>query len=78
MWAESAIERPIKELKGFRRVALKAGERKEVTIPIRLSDLCHWDEAAQTWMFEPGKVSVGVGGTSASLPLRGECCLFVP
>ena len=75
---ESAIERPIKELKGFRRVALKAGERKEVTIPIRLSDLCHWDEAAQTWMFEPGKVSVGVGGTSASLPLRGECCLFVP
>lgn len=75
---ESAIERPIKELKGFRRVVLKAGERKEVTIPIRLSDLCHWDEAAQTWMFEPGKVSVGVGGTSASLPLRGECCLFVP
>ena len=75
---ESAIERPIKELKGFRRVALKAGERKEVTIPIRLSDLCHWDEAAQTWMFEPGKVSVGVGGTSASLPLRGECGLFVP
>lgn len=75
---ESAIERPIKELKGFQRVALKAGERKEVTILVRMSDLCHWDEAAQTWMFEPGTVSVGVGGSSASLPLRGECRLFAP
>lgn len=37
----SRIERPVKELKGFQRVALKAGESKTVTIPVRRSDLCH-------------------------------------
>jgi hypothetical protein len=31
-----------------------------------------WDEAAQTWMLEPGKVKVCVGGSSDSLPLSSE------
>ena len=65
----SRIERPKKELKGFQRVALKAGERKTVTIPVRRADLCHWDEAAQTWMLEPGEMTVLVGGSSDCLPL---------
>ena len=68
----SHIERPIKELKGFQRVALKAGERKTVTIPVRRSDLCHWDESAQTWMLEPGKMTFLVGGSSDDLPLITE------
>jgi beta-glucosidase len=66
----SRIERPVKELKGFSRVALKRGESKTVTIPLRRSDLCHWDEAAQTWMLEPGEMAILVGGSSAELPLR--------
>ena len=66
------IERPLKELKGFQRVALKAGERKTVTIPVRRTDLCHWDEAAQTWMLEPGDMTILVGGSSDSLPLKKE------
>lgn len=66
----SHIERPEKELKGFQRVALKRGESKTVTIPIRRSDLCHWDEAAQTWMMEPGKLVISVGGSSDNLPLK--------
>ena len=66
----SRIERPIKELKGFQRIALKAGERKTITIPIRRSDLCHWDETAQTWMLEPGNINVLVGGSSDNLPLN--------
>ncbi|MBO4891009.1 MAG: glycoside hydrolase family 3 C-terminal domain-containing protein [Prevotella sp.] len=65
----SSIERPVKELKGFQRVALKRGESKSVTIPLRRSDLCHWDEAAQTWMLEPGEMTILVGGSSAQLPL---------
>lgn len=71
----SSIERPVKELKGFKRVALKAGERKSVTIPLRRNDLCHWDEAAQTWMLEPGRIEIQVGGSSAQLPLRCETVL---
>jgi beta-glucosidase len=66
---QSHIARPVKELKGFQRVSLKAGEQKSVTIPVRRCDLCHWDEAAQTWMLEPGQIDVLVGGSSATLPL---------
>lgn len=68
----SHIERPVKELKGFQRVALKAGERKQVTIPIRRADLCHWDEAAQAWMYEPGLLRFLVGGSSENLKLKTE------
>ena len=66
----SHIERPIKELKGFQRIALKAGEHKTVTIPIRRADLCHWEESAQTWMLESGSMTILVGGSSDSLPLK--------
>ena len=65
----SHIMRPVKELKGFKRVALKAGERKAVSLTVRRSDLCHWDEHAETWMLEPGKIKVLVGGSSDNLPL---------
>ncbi len=68
----SRLERAVKELKGFQRVALKAGESRTVTIPVRRADLCHWDEAAQTWMLEPGSMTVMVGGSSDSLPLEQE------
>ena len=71
----SHIERPIKELKGFQRVALKAGERKTVTVHVRRADLCHWDESAQTWMLEPGTIAFLVGGSSDSLPLKTETML---
>ncbi|MBR2103215.1 MAG: glycoside hydrolase family 3 C-terminal domain-containing protein [Prevotella sp.] len=66
---QSAIERPVKELKAFRRVALKAGEQQRVTVTIRRADLCHWDEQAQTWMLEPGSLNILIGGSSADLPL---------
>ena len=67
---ESHIERPVKELKGFKRITLKVGESKTVNIPVRRSDLCHWDEAAQTWMLEPGSLNILVGGSSGNLPLK--------
>ena len=71
----SRIERPIKELKGFQRVALKAGEHKTITIPVRRTDLCHWDASAQTWMLEPGNITILVGGSSDHLPLITETTL---
>ena len=69
---KSAISRPVKELKGFHRVALKGGERQHVTITLRHADLCHWDEAAQDWKLEPGKIKIQVGGSSTNLPLKAE------
>ncbi len=65
----SHLDRPLKELKGFQRVSLKAGESKTVTMAVRRDDLCHWDETAQTWMLEPGPIRFLVGGSSDVLPL---------
>ncbi len=65
----STVERPVKELKAFRRVALKARKRQNVTIPLRYADLGHWDETRQTWMLEPGEITILVGGSSVELPL---------
>jgi beta-glucosidase len=74
--AQVYISRSIKELKGFRRVALKAGERKVITIPIRRSDLCHWGEATQTWTLELGTITVLVGGSSDNLPLTSKAIIY--
>jgi beta-glucosidase len=71
----SPIARPAKELKAFRRVSLKAGERQTLTLPIRRSDLCHWDESFQTWRLEPGALTIFVGGSSDNLPLKQETIL---
>ena len=70
--AQVYVAGKIKELKGFQRVALKAGERKAVTIPIRRSDLCHWDETTQTWRLEPDDVTILVGGSSDHLLLTSK------
>ena len=69
---KSTISRPVKELKGFHRVALKGGERQHIIIPLRRADLCHWDEAAQDWKLETGKMMVLVGGSSDKLVLKKE------
>lgn len=68
--AQVYVLRTIKELKGFSRVALKAGESKVVTIPIRRSDLCQWDETTQTWSLQPGNITFLVGGSSDKLTLE--------
>ena len=72
---KSAISRPVKELKGFHRVALKGGERQRIIIPLHRADLCHWDEATQSWKLEPGKIKIQVGSSSANLPLHREAKL---
>ncbi len=72
----SHISRPVKELKGFKRIALKGGDRRLVTIPMRRADLCHWDEAAQAWMLEPGELTFLVGGSSQQLPLTTRVMMY--
>ena len=66
--------RSVKELKGFQRVSLAAGEEKQVTIPIRLSDLDYFqaDSANPTggkWVVESGNIKLMVGGSATNLPL---------
>ena len=63
-----------KELKGFARVSLKAGETKQVTVPVRLSDLDYFKMDSPTgntghWVVEDGPIKIMVGDSSTNLPL---------
>ena len=59
----SSVTRPIKELVGFQRVTLKAGESKAVTIPIRAESFALWDRDMQH-VTEPGTFTIMVGSSS--------------
>ena len=70
----TTARRPPKELKGFARVNLAAGEQKQVTIPIRLSDLDYFQTDATNpraghWVVESGPIQIMVGDSSTNLPL---------
>ena len=45
----STVARPLQELKGFRRVTIRAGETRTVTIPLKASSLAYWDGKGFRW-----------------------------
>ena len=61
---DSKVERAEKELEAFERVALKAGETKNVTLEFPVSELAHWDNETNGWVVEPGKIEILVGSAS--------------
>jgi beta-glucosidase len=66
----SRVDRPVKELKGFQRVALKAGETKTVQLTLKAKDLAYWDAAKKQWVVEDEKVNLMVGASSADVKLQ--------
>ena len=59
------VNRPLKELKGFEKVAVKAKEKKSVTVPLDLKyAAAFWDEAEEQWVCEKGAYTVLVGTSS--------------
>ena len=68
----SSVERPIKQLKGFRRVFIKKGETIHVTIPLKAEDLSYWDTGKNAFILEKGKISFFVGPSSVESRLKGE------
>lgn len=61
---------PIKSLRGFTRVSLKAGETKTVTIPMPRERFENWDETTNTMRVVSGKYTVMVGSSSAESDLQ--------
>ena len=52
---ESSVDRPSKELKGFEKIYLKAGEKKTVAFEIDAEDLSYFDADKHEWVAEPGE-----------------------
>ena len=73
--AHSKVPRPTKELRGFSRVELKAGETKRVKVMLSQRSLSYYDVNAKQWHAEPGAFDVLVGPSSAQIELRGKVTL---
>jgi beta-glucosidase len=56
---------PVKELKAFKRVHVKAGSETEVQMSIPAADLQKWDLATRSWKLYPGTYNLFAGGNSA-------------
>jgi beta-glucosidase len=66
--------RPIKELKDFRKLKLKHGERQTVTFIIKKEQLAFYNEALQ-WITQPGDFEVMIGSASDDIRLQGAFTL---
>lgn len=66
------VEWPVKELKGFDRVALKAGQTKKVTLELPVSELRYWDVQELGWKLEDGLIEILVGSASDDIRLKSS------
>jgi beta-glucosidase len=69
---EASLERPEKELKGFRRVELAPGETKTLAFTLDAAALSFFDPAKNDWVAEPGAFEVLIGASSRDIRLRGS------
>lgn len=70
--ADAAVFRPEKELKGFVKVFLQAGERKTVTIPLDDKAFRYWNVKTDRWETEGGSYQLLVGASVQDIRLRAE------
>jgi beta-glucosidase len=65
------VEQAPKKLAGFARVELKAGETKQVSIPLEGRSFCYWDVKSHSWKTITGIVKVMAGSSSRDIRLNG-------
>lgn len=68
----SAVARPIKALRAFKRINLAAGQKTTVNLLIAAEDLALWDSASQAWVVSKGQYDVFVGASSEDTRLTGS------
>ena len=67
---ESTPYRPEKELKGFQKIALEAGESKEITLHLDRRAFAYYNVDEKAWVVESGEFEILVGTNSRQLPLH--------
>jgi beta-glucosidase len=66
----SAVERPIKELRGFQRITLQPNETRTVRLTVKGAGLTYWDAGKHSFVVEPGNVSIMLGASSGDVRLE--------
>ena len=72
---DATVFRPAKELKGFAKVFLKAGESKTVSIPLDDKTFRYWNVATDSWEVEGGSYQLLVGANVQDIRLTAEIAL---
>jgi len=70
-----SVERPAKELKGFAKVRVAAGERTNVRVRLNIHDFAFWDVKTHAWKTEPGDYVISVGRSSDNISLQAKVTL---
>jgi len=65
----SKIQRPIKELKGFKRVFVEAGKKVTVTIQLKAADLKYWNTNNQQFELEKNNIQLQIGSASNTIKI---------
>jgi len=63
----SSEVRPLKELKGFKKVALNPGETKKISFSLSKRDLSYYDVHSRSWVAEPGVFKIMMGSSSRDI-----------
>ncbi|TFF89408.1 MAG: glycosyl hydrolase [Promethearchaeota archaeon] len=69
---ECRVERPPKELKGFKKIYLEPGEEEKVELEISQEDLSFFDEKKNSWVAEEGKFNILIGSSSRDIHLTED------
>ena len=64
---KASVMRPVKELKAFKKVFLKAGEKQTVELEIKAKDMAFYNEKTQNWTLETGEFVIRNAASSADL-----------
>lgn len=67
---KSSLPRPLKELKGFKKVKLLPNETQTVSFTISKEDLSFFDDIRHEWVAEPGNFEVIVA--ASAVDIRGK------
>jgi beta-glucosidase len=69
---KSSIDRPLKELKGYKKVYLKPGEKKTVNFTLDKNAVSYFDPKTSSWIAEPGEFEIMAGSSSEDIRLTGR------
>ena len=69
---QCSVPRPIKELKGYKKIQLKPGETKSVSFALSEDAFSFWSEHSHAWVVEPGEFEVMLGASSSDIRSRAH------
>ncbi|PVH78843.1 glycoside hydrolase family 3 protein [Cadophora sp. DSE1049] len=65
--ADVPVGAPVRSLRGFKKVHLKPGQKRNVDFLLKRRDLSYWDVASQQWILPKGDITLQIGLSSRDL-----------